>query len=113
MSQLTAVLAHIDEQRDSALNRLFDLLRIKSISTDSAYASDCVKAADWLVDELGDIGLSASRRDTPGHPMVVGHTEHQPGLPHVLFYGHYDVQPVDPLDPVSYTHLTLPTTPYV
>ena len=98
MSQLSAVLAHIDEQHENALNRLFDLLKIKSISTDSAYTNDCLKAADWLVDELGTIGMSASRRDTPGHPMVVAHTEHQPGLPHVLFYGHYDVQPVDPLE---------------
>jgi len=50
------------------------------------------------VDELQSIGITASRRDTPGHPMVVGHSEKVAGRPSVLFYGHYDVQPVDPLD---------------
>ena len=98
MSALTKVLQQIDSDTDAALNRLFDLLKIKTVSTDPAYADDCVKGADWLVTELESIGITASRRDTPGHPMVVGHSEKLEGLPHVLFYGHYDVQPVDPLD---------------
>ncbi|MGE4612553.1 MAG: dipeptidase [Paracoccaceae bacterium] len=80
----------------SALERLFELLRIPSISTDQAYAGDCNRAADWLVDDLKSIGFDASRRDTTGHPMVVAH--HDGDGPHILFYGHYDVQPVDPLD---------------
>lgn len=98
MSSLATVLQQIDGDTDAAIKRLFDLLKIKSISTDPAYASDCLKGADWLVDELQSIGITASRRDTPGHPMVVGHSEKVAGRPSVLFYGHYDVQPVDPLD---------------
>lgn len=98
MSSLAAALDHIDSHRDDAINRLFELLRIKSISTDSVYSDDCVQAADWLVNELNDLGFDATRRDTPGHPMVVAHSKKQDGLPNILFYGHYDVQPVDPLE---------------
>ncbi|WP_172328017.1 M20/M25/M40 family metallo-hydrolase [Mangrovicoccus sp. HB161399] len=90
------VLARIDQDLDAALDRLFDLLRIPSISTDPAYKEDCAKAADWLVADLASMGFEASKRPTPGHSMVVAHYE-GPG-PHVLFYGHYDVQPVDPLE---------------
>ncbi|MBE3637056.1 M20/M25/M40 family metallo-hydrolase [Mangrovicoccus algicola] len=90
------VLARIDTDLDAALARLFDLLRIPSISTDPAYRADCARAADWLVADLAAMGFDASTRPTPGHPMVVAHHD-GPG-PHVLFYGHYDVQPVDPLE---------------
>ena len=93
---LDATLARIDADIDAATTRLLDLLRIPSISTDPAFAADCDRAADWLVADLESLGVSASKRPTPGHPMVVGHVD-GPG-PHVLFYGHYDVQPVDPLD---------------
>ena len=93
---LDAVLNHIDTDQPNALERLFALLRIESISTDPAYAGACRAAADWLVDELEAIGFEASRRDTPGHPMVVAHGGD--GGPHFLFYGHYDVQPADPLE---------------
>jgi acetylornithine deacetylase/succinyl-diaminopimelate desuccinylase-like protein len=92
---LDAVLAHIDDNLEAATDRLMDLLRIESISTDSKYAQECQKAANWLVKDLESIGFSADSRQTPGHPMVVAHGEGQ-GT-HVLFYGHYDVQPVDPL----------------
>ncbi len=100
MSQLQQVLNQIDSDQDNALNRLFELLEIPSISTDPAYATHCVDAADWLVNDLKSIGIDATRRDTPGHPMVVGHSRKNsnPESPHVLFYGHYDVQPVDPLE---------------
>ncbi len=94
---LDAVLAHVDSTIDASVQRLFDLLRIASISTDPAYAGECEKAASWLADELGGLGFDASVRPTTGHPMVVGHAQGQSG-PHVLFYGHYDVQPVDPLE---------------
>lgn len=90
------VLAKVDETLPPALDRLCDLLRIPSISTDPDYAADCEKAADWLVADLAGLGFEASKRATPGRPMVVAHTD-GPG-PHLLFYGHYDVQPVDPLD---------------
>lgn len=96
---LTAVLSRIDSEFDASLNRLFDLLRIPSISTDPAYRTDCRRAAEWLTDELSTIGFDASVRDTAGHPMVVAHwTKAGPDKPHVLFYAHYDVQPVDPLE---------------
>jgi acetylornithine deacetylase/succinyl-diaminopimelate desuccinylase-like protein len=92
---LDATLARIDADLPAALDRLMQLLRIPSISTDPAYKADCARAADWLVDDLRDLGFDASVRPTPGHPMVVAHSD-GPGR-HILFYGHYDVQPVDPL----------------
>jgi len=90
------ILNHLDADRDAALERLFALLRIESVSTDPAYKGACKDAADWLVADLESIGFEAARRDTTGHPMVVAHAK-GPG-PHILFYGHYDVQPVDPLE---------------
>ncbi len=93
---LDTVLDRIDTDLDAALDRLFTLLRIPSISTDPAYKAECQKAADWLVNDLKSLGVAAEARPTPGHPMVVGHVGE--GSPHLLFYGHYDVQPVDPLD---------------
>ena len=99
MSAVQPVLDRLDRDLDASLERLFALLRIKSISTDPAYKAECRRAAEWLVEDLKSIGFDASLRDTPGHPMVVAH---HPGpsrdAPHLLFYGHYDVQPVDPLD---------------
>lgn len=93
---LENVLSRIDAEMPAATDRLLDLLRIQSISTDPAYKAECEKAADWLVADLKSIGIDAEKRATPGHPMVVGHVEGDG--PHVLFYGHYDVQPVDPLE---------------
>ena len=93
---LDAVLARIDGQMPAASERLLDLIRIPSISTDPAFAGDCDRAADWLVAELNGIGFDAAKRTTPKHPMVVAHGGE--GERHLLFYGHYDVQPVDPLD---------------
>lgn len=90
------VLDRIDSNLSDSLDRLKAFLRIPSISTDPAYSKDCNLAADWLVSDLQSMGIAAEKRLTPGHPMVVGHID-GPG-PHLLFYGHYDVQPVDPLD---------------
>ncbi|PRD43481.1 hypothetical protein C5748_11875 [Phyllobacterium phragmitis] len=99
MSTLDPVLSHLDAHLDKSLDRLFELLKIQSISTDPAYKAECRKAAEWLVEDLKAIGFDASVRDTPGHPMVVAHHEGAaPDAPHALFYGHYDVQPVDPLN---------------
>lgn len=92
---LDAVLARIDQTLPEALDRLMELLRIPSISTDPAFRADCARAADWLVEDLRTLGFDATSRPTPGHPMVVGHGGS--GGRHLLFYGHYDVQPVDPL----------------
>jgi acetylornithine deacetylase/succinyl-diaminopimelate desuccinylase-like protein len=90
------ILAHVDATMDARLARLFELIRIPSVSTDPRHADDCRKAAEWLAADLRSFGADASPRATIGHPMVVGH---MPGTgPRVLFYGHYDVQPADPLD---------------
>lgn len=100
MSNLEAVLNHIDQDLDKSVERLFNLLRIASISTDPAYKNDCQKAADHVANDLRSIGFEADVRPTAGHPVVVGKangTSTGKG-PRVLFYGHYDVQPVDPLD---------------
>ncbi|WP_137702018.1 M20/M25/M40 family metallo-hydrolase [Marimonas lutisalis] len=93
---LDAVLEKLDSDLPAATDRLMALLRIQSVSTDPAYKAECDRAADWLVADLESIGVSAEKRPTPGHPMVVGHVD-GPG-PHLLFYGHYDVQPVDPIE---------------
>ena len=93
---IVKVLDHIDADLPQSIERLCELLRIPSISTDPAFKGDCATAADWLVADLESIGATASKRPTPGHPMVVGHIDGDG--PHILFYGHYDVQPVDPLD---------------
>lgn len=99
MRDLAPVLSNIDSNLDDSLVRLFELLRIKSISTDPEFKPDCREAAQWLVEDLKSIGFDASVRDTPGHPMVVAHHDGPSSdAPHVLFYGHYDVQPVDPLN---------------
>ncbi|MEM9107693.1 MAG: M20/M25/M40 family metallo-hydrolase [Pseudomonadota bacterium] len=98
MADLDAVLAQADSNLDNSINRLCDLVRIKSISTDPDYADHCREAANWLASKLTELGFDASVRDTQGHPMVVGHHDGPQDAPHVLFYGHYDVQPVDPLE---------------
>jgi acetylornithine deacetylase/succinyl-diaminopimelate desuccinylase-like protein len=99
MTDISSVLAQADSNLASSLDRLFELVRIPSISTDPAYKADCRKAGEWLVKALTELGFTASLRDTPGHPMVVAHHDGATSTaPHVLFYGHYDVQPVDPLE---------------
>src|SRR6266446_2331660 len=99
-SQLQPVLDRIDADLDNSLERLFALLRIKSISADPAFAGDCKAAADHLAKDIASLGLATNVRPTAGHPAIVAKTNgggSGPGRPHVLFYGHYDVQPVDPL----------------
>ena len=96
---LDATLARIDATLPQSLDRLMELLRIPSISTDPAYKPDCARAADWLVADLQSLGFDARAAATPGHPMVVAHCgDAKSGQRHILFYGHYDVQPVDPLN---------------
>lgn len=99
MAGIEAVLAVIDQELEASIGRWMELLRIPSVSTDPAHKGDCRRAAQWLVDELVGIGFGAELRDTPGHPMVTAHSgPADAGSPRVLFYGHYDVQPADPLD---------------
>jgi acetylornithine deacetylase/succinyl-diaminopimelate desuccinylase-like protein len=94
---LEKVLGRIDADLDASLERLFSWLKIPSISTDPAYAGDCRSAAEWLKGELAGLGIEARLSETGGHPVVLGRAR-AAGKPHVLFYGHYDVQPVDPLE---------------
>ncbi len=94
------VLSAADAGFEKSLERLFDFLRIPSISTDAAYAHECEKAARWVVTELTALGFDAQVHPTPGRPMVVAHYTPKTATaktPHCLFYGHYDVQPVDPV----------------
>ncbi|WP_313611302.1 M20/M25/M40 family metallo-hydrolase, partial [Rhizobium sp.] len=99
MTDVSPILSTADDNLTSSLERLFELVRIPSISTDPAYKAECRKAAEWLVRTLSSLGFEASVRDTAGHPMVVAHHDAATkDAPHVLFYGHYDVQPVDPLN---------------
>ncbi len=94
---LPKVLEKIDADLDKSLERLFAFLRLQSISTDPAFANDCKAAAKFVADDLTSLGLDAQVRQTPGHPVVLGKSANGAG-PRVLFYGHYDVQPVDPLN---------------
>jgi acetylornithine deacetylase/succinyl-diaminopimelate desuccinylase-like protein len=99
MASLDTVLAKIDGNLDGAIARLLEFVAIPSVSTDPAYKGACVRAADWIAKELTGLGFEASVRPTEGHPIVVGHAKAaRPDVPHVLFYGHYDVQPADPLN---------------
>ena len=89
-----------DASLEASRGRLFDLLRIPSISAQPAHRQDCARAAEWVRDQLAGLGFQAEVRPTAGHPVVVAHHAGPAGYngPHVLFYGHYDVQPVDPLE---------------
>ncbi len=97
MSHLNAVLARLDENREAAIGRLFDFLKIQSISTDPAFSGECRKAAEWVKAELATIGIAADVKPTDGHPVITARVEGATKR-HALFYGHYDVQPVDPLN---------------
>ena len=96
MTTLDAVLNRIDQDIDRSVERLFALLRIASVSTDPAFKEQCRVAAEHVAADLKSIGFEATVRPTAGHPVVVGKSNGVAG-PRVLFYGHYDVQPVDPL----------------
>jgi acetylornithine deacetylase/succinyl-diaminopimelate desuccinylase-like protein len=80
------------------LDTLLEFLRFPSISTDSNYKEDTRKAAEWLAALLQKQGFSSEICPTAGHPVVLAKNEHKTGRPTVLIYGHYDVQPVDPLE---------------
>lgn len=96
---LNDVLKRLESDEPAALDRLNDILRIPSVSTDPTNADDCRKAAGWFVDQLRECGLSAEAHETGGHPVVIGRYDGAGDeAPRILFYGHYDVQPPDPLD---------------
>src|SRR3954469_17878538 len=84
--------------RDSYLEDYYSFLRFPSVSTDEAFAGKVSDCAQWVVKKLQSIGLEAELVPTAGHPVVWGRNKHQPGRRSVMIYGHYDVQPPDPLD---------------
>jgi len=104
---LDLILENLAQSQVSAESRLFELLRFKSISTNSQYKSECFRTAEWLVEQLSEIGFSSSLRKTSGNPMVVAHSDTETS--DLLFYGHYDVQPVDP----EYLWKTKPFEPVI
>jgi len=79
------------------LEDLFSFLRFPSISTDSQHAGDVRACAEWLVAKLAGMGMASELHETPQHPIVVARNAHEAGRRTVLIYGHYDVQPVDPV----------------
>ena len=92
------ILKHIDDQLENSVERLFGLLRIPSISAQPEHEADCRRAAEWARDTLQEMGFTARLSETSGLPGVIAENhEAGPQAPHVLFYGHYDVQPADPL----------------
>jgi acetylornithine deacetylase/succinyl-diaminopimelate desuccinylase-like protein len=96
---LKQVLDQVDRDLDNSLQRLFALMRIASVSTDPAYAAHCHNAAEHLASDLASMGFVPEVRATGGHPVVLANGTNGGGAgPSLLFYGHYDVQPVDPLD---------------
>jgi acetylornithine deacetylase/succinyl-diaminopimelate desuccinylase-like protein len=95
---LDSVLERIDANFDASLDRLGDILRIPSVSTDPAHDHDVQAAADWFVTAFRELGFEAAAIETAGHPMVLASIPAPEGRPTILYYGHYDVQPEDPLD---------------
>jgi acetylornithine deacetylase/succinyl-diaminopimelate desuccinylase-like protein len=98
----TALIAEVDRGFARSVERLSDFLRIPSVSTDPNFDAETRRCAEWLVNELRGLGFTAEAAKTIGHPMVVAH---HPGVgpdaarrPRILYYGHYDVQPADPLE---------------
>jgi acetylornithine deacetylase/succinyl-diaminopimelate desuccinylase-like protein len=98
MLPVEPVLRHLEQDFDAAVERYLALLRIPSVSTDPAFKAETRRAGQSLADELKTLGFEASLRDTPGHPVVVAHHPGPGTGPHLLYYGHYDVQPPDPLE---------------
>ena len=112
---LTNVLRTIDDRNDAAVSALSDFLRIPSVSTKPEHKDDMRRCATWLADQLNAAGMHAELRETGrpdvlqndggsagsrgvGHPLVLAKNEHKRGRPTVLMYGHYDVQPPEPLE---------------
>ena len=101
---MTDALAYARDHADAFVAQLTDWLRIPSVSTDAAHDGDTRRAAEWLAADLRRIGLATveiletGTPDSPGHPVVYAETAARAGAPTVLVYGHYDVQPPDPLD---------------
>lgn len=99
---LDKVFSFLESDSSNAVTRLSELLAIASVSTDPAYKGEIEKGAAWVAAQLNELGLETKIHETGGHPAVVATSRDEavanPGAPRVLFYGHYDVQPPDPLE---------------
>ena len=99
MNRTDAVLAWLDAEHPDAQARLKEWLRIPSVSAQPQHRQDCRHAAEWVCEQLRQMGFVVTLRETAGHPVVVGHHPGPGGdVPHVLYYGHYDVQPPEPFE---------------
>ncbi len=92
------VFARIDREQSDYLEELKDYIRIPSISTDPQYREEVLRCADFIRDKMTAAGLEARLVETSGYPLVLGGWDGAPGKPTILFYGHYDVQPADPVE---------------
>lgn len=97
-ARLATVLTRIENCRSAAVSELAEFLRIPSVSADPHRAGDVAACARWLAGRIEAAGLHAEVKNTPGHPVVLACNEHRAGRPTVLLYGHYDVQPPDPIE---------------
>lgn len=96
--KLSDVLSTVDQRKQAAIAALSELLSIPSISAKPEHQPDMRRCATWLADQLKHGGMAAEVRETGGHPIVLAKNQHRPGRPSVLLYGHYDVQPPEPLE---------------
>ena len=95
----TSIIDFIQTHRDRYVNELGEWLAIPSVSALPQHADDVRRAAEWAAAELTRIGMHQVRPiPTPGNPVVYAEWLGAPGAPTILYYGHYDVQPADPLD---------------
>lgn len=92
------ILNAVDQGLPQSLEKLFELLRIPSISADPEYAHECRNAANWLKNYLESFNFTTKICETAGHPIILAQELSAKNAPHILFYGHYDVQPVDPIE---------------
>ena len=96
---MSDVQGYIDREMSRFQEELFEFLKIPSVSARSEHAADTQDAARWVADQMTNAGLESSVFETPGHPVVLGEWRGAPaGAPTILIYGHYDVQPPEPLD---------------
>src|SRR5690349_8197924 len=100
MSELQKALDYAQQNREKFLNELIDVLKIPSISTDAEFKDEVMRTAQWMADHLKKLGMDNVEimPTDGGHPVVYGEYLKKPGAPTVLVYGHYDVQPADPLE---------------
>lgn len=99
MQTTDGVHQYIDANRERFMAELFDFLRMPSVSANSEHKEDVRRTSVWLAEKMKEAGLEVSQHDTAGHPVVLGEWRKAgAGVPTVLIYGHYDVQPPEPLD---------------